>query len=156
MHEAPPLPTPSPSRSPARTLLAAAITLLVVAALLITLTHIYAPEPHTPNGAEQAATAFYAAVKQQDYTTAYTDLADDQQAKITQYSFTLFAQQQDATYGAVTAYHEVRYDRDTNHANEAEVQMRVQRANATSYTIVLTLVRTPDGAWKLLEEDRPI
>lgn len=150
------LPTTSARRMDAdHLMLAVAVTLLVLGALAFTLVHLLVPGSRSPTPAENAAKAFYSAVRQQDYQTAYNLLAAEQQAKITQYSFNLVAQEQDAKNGAVTAFHEVRSDRDTNRANEDEVQIAVTR-NSGTYTIVLTMIQEPDGSWKVLEENRPI
>ena len=147
--------TPARRMNAGRIILAVVVTVLVLGALAFTLVHLLVPGSRSPTAAESAAKAFYTAVHQQDYQTAYTLLAAEQQAKITQYSFNLVAQEQDAKSGNVTAFHEVRSDRDTNHANEDEVQMAVTRTSGT-YTIVLTMIQEPDGSWKVLEENRPI
>ena len=130
--------------------------LVVVIILGIVLPKVFAPQPPPPNGAERVATSFYAAIKNQAYPTAYGMLADQQQAELTIFSFTLFAREQDAQAGPVTAFQEVRYDRDTNHPNEAEVQERVTRGGHTHYVIVLTMQQQSDGTWKILAEDRAI
>lgn len=145
-----------PRRSPSSIVFAVLVSLLVLAALAFTLAHLFLPGARPPNAAENAATAFYTAVKQQNYTSAYDLLADEQQAKITQYSFALVAQEDDTQNGQVTAFHEVRYDRDTNHTNEAEIQVSVTRARSGTYIVKLTMIQAPDGTWKILEEDRPI
>lgn len=146
----------SPRRSPSSIVLAMLVSLLVLGALAFTLAHLFLPGASPPNAAENVATAFYTAVKQQNYSTAYNLLADEQQAKITQYSFNLVAQEDETQNGQVTTFHEIRYDRDTNHANEAEIQMSVTRTSSGTYTVKLTMIQAPDGSWKILEEDRPI
>ena len=130
--------------------------LVVVIILGVVLPRLFAPKPPSPNGAERVAASFYTAIKQQDYTTAYGMLADQQQAELTSYAFTLYARQQDTQSSPVTAFQEVRYDRDTNQANESEVQERVTRGQHTHYVIVLTMQQQPNGTWKILAEDRAI
>ena len=138
-------------------IIAAVISIVVIAMTLVILSHIgSANATTTPNGAERTAQAFYTAIKQQDYATAWAYLALDQQKDLTQYSFTLVAQQQDAKFGPVIAFKELRYDRDTNAANQAAVQEQVTRKDNTTYTIQLGLVQGADGSWKVLSENRPI
>lgn len=109
-----------------------------------------------PNAAEIVAQNFYAAIQHQQYAAAYAYLSPDQQAKITQYSFTLFAKEQDIVNGPVTSFKEQRYDRDTNAANQGTVQMFVTRSKGITYTIHLQMIQESDGSWKIREEDRPI
>lgn len=124
--------------------------------LAITVVNLLRPTVPPPNGAERLATSFYTALEQQNYQQAYTMLADQQQLELTPYTFTLFARAQTQKYGPVTAFHEVRYDRDTNHANQGVVRERITRGNHTQYLIGLTMVQSPDGTWKILEEDHAI
>ena len=138
-------------------MIASVISILVIALTLYILIHVSLPNAATtPNAAEQAASAFYTAIKKGDYPTAYTYLADTQQAQLTQYSFTLFAKQQDLTNGIVTKFQEIRYDRDQNTTNQAVVQEQVTRANGTTYAIGLRLRQASDGSWKIYAEDHTI
>ena len=138
-------------------IIAAAISVVVILMTLYILAHIGSTNTTTaPNGAERAAQSFYTAVQKQDYTTAWTYLSDQQQGNLTQYSFTLFAQQEDAKDGNVTKFHQIRYDADTNDANQATIQEQVTRAKNTTYVIKLQLIHQADGSWKILSEDRTI
>jgi hypothetical protein len=131
-------------------------SVVLVLALSVLLAALSSPATAPPpNGAERLATRFYAAIEQHSYAAAYGMLAPSQQAELTQYAFTLFAQEQDNTSGPVTAYHEVRYDKDTNHANQGVVELSVTRGGKVTYIIHLTMVQT-SGIWQILTEDRPI
>lgn len=114
------------------------------------------PAPPPQNAAEQLAANFYGAVAHQQYTAAYAMLAPQQQAELTAFAFTLFAREQDQQFGMVTAYQEVRYDRDRNAANQGVVQERVTRGQHTRYVIGLTMQQQADGTWKILEENHAI
>ncbi len=138
-----------------RTLLAALAGIVIFLVVIVIVVKLFASQTPPPNAAERQVTNFYTAIKQQDYAAAYGLLADQQQAELTQYAFTLFARQQDQAHGVVVAFHEVRYDKDTNNPNQAFVQERVTRAHET-YLIKLTLQQQPDGSWKILAEDQPI
>ncbi len=129
---------------------------LVVILVVIILARAAAMKTTPPNAAELAAKSFYTAIQHQDYPAAWGMLADAQQAQLTQFAFIRFAQEQDAKYGVVTAFHETRYDADRNHANQGVVQMRVTRASKLQYLIGLTITRATDGTWKILEEDHAI
>ncbi len=150
-------PQPSPPVAPAwqrprlSIILPAAILIAVI--LIVVLVKSFTPQTPPPNGAEKLAANFYTAVAHQQYTTAYGMLAPQQQAELTAYAFTLFMQQQDQQFGTVTAFHEVRYDRDTNQANQGVVQERVTRGTKTHYLVGLTMVQSADGTWKILEEN---
>jgi hypothetical protein len=110
-----------------------------------------------PSAAEKVASAFYNAIKQQDYKDAYNYLSLAQQKQITQDVFIQFAQQQDKDNGVVTNYKIIRSDGDTNNSSQVVVQMRITRDNSHVYTIALTMLHVKeDGAWKVQEEDRPI
>jgi hypothetical protein len=132
----------------------AGVVLFVIVAIAVV--KLAAPQAPPPNAAEQQAANFYAAVKRHDYATAYNLLADSQQAQLTQFAFTQLAKEQDTQNGVVTAYHELRYDRDANNANQGFVQEKVTRAKSGTYTIKLTVQMQPDGTWKIANEDRPI
>lgn len=130
-------------------------SVLVVIVLAIIVARALTP-PTPPNPAEVTAKQFYTAIQQQNYPKAWSLLASEQQAQLTQYAFILFAQQQDQKDGNVTAFHETRYDADRNVAHQGVVQMHVTRANGMQYLIGLTIKLTPDGTWKILEEDHAI
>jgi hypothetical protein len=138
-------------------IIAAAISVVVIVMTLFVLAHIgNASTTTTPDGAQRAAQAFYTAVQKQDYTTAWTYLSDQQQGNLTQYSFTLFAQQEDTKDGVVTKFQEMRHDADTNDPNQETVQEQVTRAKNVTYVIKLQMIHQADGSWKILSEDRTI
>jgi len=136
-------------------IIAAVVSIIVILATVYVVAHIATPTV-TPNGAEKASTTFYAAVQKQNYNSAYAILADEQQAQLTQYSFSLIAKAEDIKDGKVTTFKELRYDRDTNHSNQAAIQIQVTRAISGTYTIKLQMIQLPDGSWRILEEDRAI
>jgi uncharacterized membrane protein YvbJ len=139
-----------------RTLWAAFAGIAIFIVVVVIVVKLFAPQTPPPNAAERQVASFYTAVEHQDYTTAYSLLADQQQAELTLYDFTLFARQQDQKHGVVVAFHEVRYDKDTNNPNQAFIQESVTRAQHFTYVIKLTMKRQPDGSWKILAEDQPI
>ena len=108
-----------------------------------------APQP-TP--AERVISAFYHAAALQDYGTAYTYFAPEQQAIITAYSFKLSADLLDAQEGKITTYHAVRVDRDAAHPAQVVVQESVTRTHQGSYTVSVTLAPQSDGSWRIISE----
>ncbi len=142
-------------------LVAAVISVVVILLTVFVLLRLVAANGTTPPSAAQRAAestvqSFYSAVAKQDYTAAYGYL-DEQQKKILSLAeFTLFAQQSDAQHGKVTAFHEIRYDRDTNNVQQATIQEQVTRARNVTYTIGLQMIQDADGSWKILSEDRQI
>jgi Domain of unknown function (DUF4878) len=138
-------------------ILAIVASVLVVIATIVVLLRLNGNNNSAAqSAASQVAQNFYAAVKDKDYTKAYTYFADQQQAKITQYSFELVAQQQDTQNGAVTNYTIVRFDRDTNYPDQATIMMHVTRGSSNQYDVHLQMIQQSNGGWKILEEDRPI
>jgi hypothetical protein len=154
-------PRSTPGSSRRNVMVAAIISVVVILLTVYVLLRLVAPNGTTPPSAAQRAAestvqSFYSAVAKQDYSTAYGYLATKQQADLTKYTFTLFAQQSDAQNGKVTAFHEIRYDRDTNNALQATIQEQVTRAHNVTYTISLQMTQEADGSWKILSEDHSI
>jgi hypothetical protein len=92
---------------------------------------------------------YYTAIRDQDYTRAYSFLGSDLRSGLGQEAFTRQAQQQDAAYGSVSKF---------SYANvpvgePADVTLTVIRANETSYTVHLKM-RQEGGAWKITAFDR--
>jgi hypothetical protein len=142
-------------------LVAAGISIVVILLTVFVLLHLVASNgTAAPSAAQRSAEStvqsFYSAIEKQDYTTAYGYLAKQQQAALTNYSFTLFAKQSDAQNGNVTAFHETRYDRDTNNTLQATIQEQVTRAHNVTYTIGFQMIQESDGTWKILSEDHSI
>lgn len=135
-------------------LIATGISVVVIILTLVILARLSGGTT-TTSPAEQTALDFYKAVAGQNYNGAYGYFHRDQQGKITQYTFTLFAKQEDANYGTVKNYQVVRADDDKNVAGQINVQMRITRSGGTSYVITLQ-IQQDSGVWKIRGEDRAI
>jgi hypothetical protein len=116
-------------------------------------------------GASQAFTAYYhsslraydmyyTAIKDQDYSTAYSYLGSHLQTVYSQQAFTQAAQQQDAALGPVSSFgpaHNPFLPIPTG--DPVSVTLTVTRTNGTTYPVHLEL-RQEAGTWKVTAFDR--
>ena len=92
---------------------------------------------------------YYNAIRDQDYSRAYTFLGSGVKAGLSQEAFTQQAQQQDGAYGHVRQFFYANGSGD----DPASVILTVTRANGTSSTVNLEM-RQEGGAWKITTFDR--
>jgi hypothetical protein len=104
---------------------------------------------HTVGGPTIASDQYYNAIRDKDYTRAYTFLGSGVKAGLSQEAFTQQAQQQDGAYGRVS---EFSYT-NVPVGDPANATLTVTRANGTSYTVHLE-IRQEGGAWKITSFDR--
>jgi hypothetical protein len=112
--------------------------------------------PSPPNAAERTVAAFYTAVSHQNYATAYTLLASQQQQRLSLAAFEQITKQLDQSEGPVTSFHELRYDRDTNDPHQATIQEQVSRTHEPNYVVGLQMIEEANGSWLILDENRTI
>jgi hypothetical protein len=89
------------------------------------------------------------AIRDQDYSRAYSFLGSGVKVGLSREAFTQQAQQQDVAYGHVSQFF---YANDPG-GDPASVTMTVTRANGTSSTVNLEM-RQEGGAWKITAFDR--
>ena len=92
---------------------------------------------------------YYNAIRDQDYSRAYSFLGSGVKARLSQEAFTQQAQQQDGAYGHVRQFFYANGSGD----DPASVILTVTRANGTSSTVNLEM-RQEGGAWKITTFDR--
>jgi len=92
---------------------------------------------------------YYNAIRDQDYSRAYSFLGSAVKAGLSQEAFTQQAQQQDGAYGHVRQFFYANGSGD----DPASVILTVTRANGTSSTVNLEM-RQEGGAWKITTFDR--
>ncbi len=149
--------TTTRARLPIRGLAVTVLLAIVAAISIFTIFHLPVVQQHlTPSPAETAVANFYSAVHRQDYTTAYTFFAPEQQAIITGFAFTLSAKLLDTNQGTVTSYQEIHAGQDPQTVHHVIVQERVTRSkqgsSAHTYTVTLTVAQQGDGSWKIASE----
>ena len=96
-----------------------------------------------------ASDQYYTAIRDNDYTKAYSYLGTDLRTSISQEDFTRQGQQQDAAFGRVSHY---SYS-NVPLGDPATATITVTRASGTTYTVHLEL-RQEGGAWKISAFDR--
>lgn len=96
-----------------------------------------------------ASDQYYTAIRDNDFTKAYSYLGADLRATLSQEAFTEQAQQQDAAFGKVSHY---SYG-NVPVGNPATATITVTRASGTTYTVRLEL-RQEGGGWKITAFDR--
>ncbi|MGZ3623323.1 MAG: hypothetical protein ACXVB7_09535 [Ktedonobacteraceae bacterium] len=92
---------------------------------------------------------YYNAIRDQDYSRAYSFLGSGVKAGLSQEAFTQQAQQQDVAYGHVSQF----FFANDPVGDPASVTHTVTRANGTPYTVNLEM-RQEGGAWKITAFDR--
>ena len=92
---------------------------------------------------------YYNAIRDQDYSRAYTFLGSGVKAGLSQEAFTQQAQQQDGAYGHVRQFFYANGPGD----DPASVTLTVTRANGTSSTVNLEM-RQEGRSWKITSFDR--
>ena len=92
---------------------------------------------------------YYNAIRDQDYSRAYSFLGSGVKVRLSQEAFTQQAQQQDVAYGHV---HQFFYANGPG-GDPASVTLTVTRANGTSYTVNLEM-RQEGRAWNISAFDR--
>lgn len=100
-------------------------------------------------GQSHVTDQYYAAIKTQDYGTAYSYLGTNVKAGLSQEAFLHTAQQNDADAGDVNRFAFTNVPT----GDPAHVTLTVTRTNATSYTVHLE-VRQEGGSWKITAFDR--
>ena len=103
----------------------------------------------TYGGPSIASDQYYTALRDQNYTRAYSYLGAHLKTVYSQEAFTQMAQERDAAEGRVSHY---------SYANVptgdlAYVTLTVTRANGTTYTVNLEM-RQEGGAWRVTAFDR--
>lgn len=104
---------------------------------------------HSYGGATIASDQYYTAIRDQNYTRAYSFLGSNVKTGISQEAFTQQAQQQDEAYGRVSTY---SYG-NVPMGDPANATVTVIRANGTSYLVHLEMSQEA-GAWKITAFDR--
>jgi hypothetical protein len=136
----------------------AGVTIFAIVLVLIIRVAAALNSPPPPSPAQQAAEStvnqFYSDIKQQSYNAAWNLFTKQQQLPWTEYAFQKTMQGLDQKNGPVVAFHEIRYDKDTNTANQVFIQESVTRHS--TYTVRLTLQQQSDGTWKLYDEEPTI
>jgi hypothetical protein len=103
----------------------------------------------TIGGPSIATDQYYSAIKNQDYTGAYTYLGSNLKAGLSQEAFIQTARQNDTVAGKVS-----RFAFSTVPVGDpATVTLTVTRTNGSSYIVHLQL-RQEGGAWKIAAFDR--
>jgi hypothetical protein len=96
-----------------------------------------------------ACDQYYTAIRNQDYTRAYSFLGSHLKTVYSQETFTQMAQERAATSGKVLHYAYTNVPL----GDPATVTMTVTRADGTTYTVNLEM-RQEAGAWKVTAFDR--
>jgi hypothetical protein len=104
---------------------------------------------NTYGGPTIASDQYYTALRNQDYTRAYSFLGAHLKTVYSQEEFTQMAQQRDATEGRVSEYAYTNVPT----GDPATVNLTVTRADGTTYTVNLEM-RQEAGAWKVTAFDR--
>ena len=92
---------------------------------------------------------YYNAIRDQDYSRAYSFLGSGVKAGLSQEAFTQQAQQQDGAYGHVRQFFYANGPGD----DPSSITLTVTRANGTSSTVNLEM-RQEGRAWKITAFDR--
>ncbi len=135
------------------------ITLAVVGGLLVLacggcglFAYIAVNQTASSVGPTFAATEYYQGLKDQSYTLAYTQLADNAtiqgQPVTTQDGFTQLAQNADTQKGTISSYHIVP---NTSDPGSGSITVTVTR-NGSSYDVHLTLTQV-GSTWKISQAD---
>jgi hypothetical protein len=106
------------------------------------------------NSSLRAYDMYYTAIKDQDYSTAYSYLGSHLQTEYSQQTFTQAAQQQDEALGRVSSFGPAHNPfLPIPKGDLASFTVTVTRTNGITYTVHLEL-RQEGGAWKVTAFDR--
>jgi hypothetical protein len=125
---------------------------IIIVLIIRVAASLNSPPPPSPaqQAAERTVQQFYTDVEQQGYSAAWNLFTMQQQLPWTEYAFAKTLEGFNQTYGPITAFHEIRYDKDTNTAGQVFIQESVTRH--MTYTVEVTLRQQADGTWKLNNE----
>lgn len=138
-------------------IVAAGAGIIIFALVIVIIIRIAAAlsSPPPPSAAqvaaEQTVTQLYSDIKQQSYNAAWNLFTQKQQLNLTEYAFQNTMKGIDMREGPVVAFHEIRFDKDTNTAGQVFIQESVTRH--MTYTVRLTLQQQSDGTWKVDDEE---
>jgi hypothetical protein len=156
-YSAPPIPgyapPPIPSQPPRQSyrwvwiVLGVLVAVSIVGTALLALGVGFAVK--TYGGPTIASDQYYTAIRNQDYTRAYSFLGSHLKTVYSQEIFTQMAQERDATSGKVIHYAYTNVPL----GDPATVTLTITRLDGTTYTVNLEM-RQEAGAWKVTAFDR--
>jgi hypothetical protein len=156
-YSAPPIPgyepPPIPSQPPRQSyrwvwiVLGVLLAVSIVGTALLALGVGFAVK--TYGGPTIASDQYYTALRNQDYTRAYSFLGSHLKTAYSQETFTQLARERDATSGKVIHYAYTNVPL----GDPATVTLTVTRADGTTYTVNLEM-QQEGGAWKVTAFDR--